>query len=61
MPKPNYDFLESNEPILLQLAEAFVPDPNTTFINLRQPLEAFAKDSASRNTLMQCTNAFCRF
>lgn len=48
MPKSNFDFLKTHEPILLQLAElaerTFVPDPNTTLIKLRQLGEAFAKD-----------------
>ena len=52
MSPSNFDFLKEHEPILLQLAQlaerAFIPDPNTTLIKLRQLGEAFAKDIASR-------------
>ncbi len=48
----NFEFLKSHDPLLLQLAstaeQAFVPDPNTTLIKLRQLGEALAQDIASR-------------
>ncbi|TDG11649.1 type I restriction-modification system endonuclease [Seongchinamella unica] len=48
----NFNFLESHDPLLLQLAStaerAFVPDPNTTLLKLRQLGEALAQDIASR-------------
>ncbi|PLW68159.1 type I restriction-modification system endonuclease [Pseudohalioglobus lutimaris] len=48
----NFFFLESHDPLLLQLAstaeQAFVPDPNTTLLKLRQLGEAIAQDIASR-------------
>ena len=52
MPSSNFSFLEDHDPLLLQLAstaeQAFVPDPNTTLLKLRQLGEALAQDIASR-------------
>lgn len=49
---PNFGFLDGHDPLMLQLAvtaeRAFVPDPNTTLLKLRQLGEAFAQDIASR-------------
>lgn len=48
----NFAFLEKHDPLLLQLAKtaegAFVPDPNTTLVKMRQLGEAFAQDIAAR-------------
>ena len=48
----NFEFLKDHDPLLLQLAttaeSAFVPDPNTTLLKLRQLGEAMAQDIASR-------------
>lgn len=48
----NFDFLGEHDPLLLQLAasaeRAFVSDPNTTLIKLRQLGEAIAQDLAAR-------------
>lgn len=52
MQSSNFRFLEYHDPLLLQLAttaeQAFVPDPNTTLLKLRQLGEALAQDIASR-------------
>src|SRR5690606_15802001 len=48
-------FLKEHDPIFLQLAvaaeRAFVSDPNTTLIKLRQLGEAFAQDIAARSAI----------
>jgi type I restriction enzyme R subunit len=48
----NFSFLEGHEPLFFQLAnsaeKAFVPDPNTTLLKLRQLGEAIAQDIANR-------------
>jgi type I restriction enzyme R subunit len=48
----NFAFLEGHDSLLLQRAitaeSAFVPDPNTTLLKLRQLGEALAQDIASR-------------
>ena len=48
----NFEFLEVHDPLLSQLAtaaeRAFVADPNTTLVKLRQLGEAIAQDIASR-------------
>ena len=48
----NFGFLKDHDSLLLQLAttaeSAFVPDPNTTLLKLRQLGEAMAQDIASR-------------
>jgi hypothetical protein len=48
----NFHFLREYDPIFLQLAcaaeSAFVSDPNTTLIKLRQLAEALAQDLAAR-------------
>lgn len=48
----NFGFLESHEPLFFQLTrvaeQAFVPDPNTTLLKLRQLGEAIAQDVATR-------------
>ena len=52
MTTTNFGFLESHDPLLLQLArtaeQAFVPDPNVTLYKVRQLGEAIAKEIASR-------------
>ena len=52
MQATNFGFLEKHDPLLLQLAttaeQAFVPDPNSTLLKLRQLGEALAQDIASR-------------
>jgi type I restriction enzyme R subunit len=51
MKTTNFSFLEKHDPLLVQLArtaeKAFVPDPNTTLLKLRQLGEAIAQDIAS--------------
>lgn len=48
----NFSFLEQHAPLLSQLAlsaeRAFVAEPNTTLVKLRQLGEAIAQDIASR-------------
>lgn len=48
----NFEFLAKHDPLLLQLAKtaesAFVPDPNTTLVKLRQLGEALAQDIGAR-------------
>ncbi|MFI2812122.1 DUF4145 domain-containing protein [Microbulbifer zhoushanensis] len=48
---PNFSFLKQHESLLLQLAttaeQAFIADPNTTLLKLRQLGEATAQDIAS--------------
>lgn len=50
--RSNFYFLQAHAPILLELAQgaerAFVGDPNTTLIKLRQLSEALAQDIAMR-------------
>lgn len=52
MQTSNFGFLEKHDPLFFQLAvtaeKAFVPDPNTTLMKLRQLGEAIAQDMASR-------------
>ncbi|WP_461534725.1 hypothetical protein [Spongorhabdus nitratireducens] len=52
MPKSNFRFLESHNPIFFQLASTaeliFAHDPNTTLVKLRQLGEAMAQDLAAR-------------
>ena len=48
----NFNFLNPYNPVFLQLAtaaeQAFISDPNTTLIKLRQLAEALAQDLAAR-------------
>ena len=48
----NFEFLAGHDPLLSQFAtaaeRAFVADPNTTLVKLRQLAEAIAQDIASR-------------
>lgn len=50
--KSNFDFLSKHNELLAQLGitaeRAFVPDPNTTLVKIRQLGEAFAQDIAAR-------------
>jgi type I restriction enzyme R subunit len=50
--KSNFYFLKEHDPLFFQLAsaseQAFVSDPNTTLIKLRQLGEALAEDLAAR-------------
>lgn len=52
MQQTNFTFLEKHAALLFQLArsaeQAFVPDPNTCLIKLRQLAEVIAKDIASK-------------
>lgn len=51
--RSNFYFLQAHAPILLELAQgaerAFVGDPNTTLVKLRQLSEALAQDIAMRS------------
>lgn len=53
----NFKFLEKHDPLLLQLAitaeQAFVPDPNTTLVKMRQLVGCIGHLNANNNMIYE--------